>query len=263
VIADIPGARLWFEDSGGAGPAVVLLHAGTGSSPSWRHQVPAFAGAGLRAIAYDRRGHGRTEATDAAAPAAADLAALLDHLKIEHAHLVGTAAGAIVALDFALSSPGRVRSLVLANTHLALQDEDYAALQKRLRPAPQFDALPAAVKELGPSYRAANPEGTAKWLELERGARRKDAPTLPRTQNRLDYDALAKLAMPVLFLTGDADLYMPPSVLRLLAGKVPGAKAVIVAEAGHSVYWEQPEAFNRAVLGFLSDPRGYSSPSPG
>lgn len=263
MIAEIPGARLWFEDSGGAGAAVVLLHAGTGSSRLWRHQVPALAGAGLRVIAYDRRGHGQTEATKAGASAAADLAALLDHLKLERAHLVGTAAGAIVALDFALSSPGRVASLVLANTHLGLQDSDYVALQKRLRPAPQFDALPPEVKELGPSYRAANAEGTVQWLELERAARRKDAPTLPKTQNRLTYAALAGLVPPVLFLTGDADLYMPPPVLRLIASKVPGSRSLVIAECGHSAYWEQPEAFNRAVLGFLSDPKGCASPSRG
>ncbi|HYD56402.1 MAG TPA: alpha/beta fold hydrolase [Burkholderiales bacterium] len=263
MIAEISGARLWFEDSGGAGAAVVLLHAGTGSSRMWRHQVPAFAGAGLRVIAYDRRGHGQTESAEAVAPAATDLAALLDALRIEAAHLVGTAAGAIVAADFALSHPGRTRSLVLANTHLAIQDDAYAALQKRLRPPPQFDALPAEVKELGPSYRAAHPEGVQKWLEIERAARRKGAATLPETANPITFEALGRLAMPVLFLTGDADLYMPPHVLRLLAGSVPGAGAVVIPEAGHSAYWEQPAAFNDAVLRFLSGPKGDSSPIRG
>jgi pimeloyl-ACP methyl ester carboxylesterase len=251
VIAELPGARLWFEDSGGAGPVVVLLHAGTGSCRMWRHQVPALAGAGLRVIAYDRRGHGRTEANEAGV-AAEDLAALLAHLRIASAHLVGTAAGAIVALDFALSQPQRVRRLVLANTHGGLQDDDYLALQKRLRPSPQFDALPAEVKELGPSYRAADPEGVKRWLALEREARHKGIGTLPATAQRITSGSLAKLAMPVLLLTGDADLYMPPPVLRLLAAKIPRARAAVIAEAGHSAYWEQPDAFNRAVLDFLS-----------
>lgn len=250
VIAELPGARLWFEDSGGAGPAAVLLHAGTGSCRMWRHQVPAFAGAGLRCIAYDRRGHGRTEAKDAAL-ASEDLRALLDRLGIGKADLVGTAAGAIVALDFALSHPGRVRRLVLANTHGGLQDDDYVALQRRLRPSPQFDALPSDVKELGPSYRAADPEGVQRWLALEREARQRGAAALPKTANRITYESLGKLSMPVLLLTGDADLYMPPAVLRLLAARIPGARTTLIAESGHSAYWEQPDAFNRTVLGFL------------
>lgn len=251
MIAELPGARLWFEDSGGAGPVVVLLHAGTGSWRMWRHQVPALAGAGLRVIAYDRRGHGRTEAKEAGV-ASGDLAALLDHLHVASAHLVGTAAGAIVAVDFALSHPRRARSLVLANTHAGVQDDEYVAMQKRLRPSAQFDALPAEVKELGPSYRASDPQGVKHWLELEREARQKGTASLPKTANRITYEALGKLAMPVLLLTGDADLYMPPSVLRLLASKIPGAKSHVIPEAGHSAYWEQPQAFNQAVLDFLN-----------
>jgi pimeloyl-ACP methyl ester carboxylesterase len=252
LFADLPGVRLWYEDSGGAGPAVVLLHAGSGSCRFWRHQLPAFAGAGLRVITYDRRGHGRTEAADASAPGADDLDAMLSRLGIERASVVGTAAGAIVALDFALAFPARVQRLVLANTHLAVQDADYAALQKRLRPAPHFDALPVEVKELGPSYRAANAEGVRHWLELEHEARRKGISTMPKTRAPVTYAALATLRSPALLLTGDADLYMPPSVLRLLAEKIPGAQSIVVPEAGHSAYWEQPLRFNSAVLAFLS-----------
>lgn len=252
--------RLWFEDSGGAGPAVVLLHAGSGSCRMWGQQVPALAGAGFRVVAYDRRGHGRTEARDANPDAASDLRGLLEHLRIGKAHLVGTAAGAIVAIDFALSSPGLVRSLVAANTHAGVQDDEYVAMQKRLRPAPQFDALPADVKELGPSYRASNPDGVKRWLELEHEARQKGTASLPKTANRITHESLGRLAMPVLLLTGDADLYMPPSVLRLLASKIPGAKSHVIPEAGHSAYWEQPHAFNQAILDFLQPENRGQSP---
>lgn len=247
---EIAGARVGYQDSGGAGPAVVLLHAGTGSCRAWRNQVPAFAGAGMRVLAYDRCGHGLSEGAGSGV-ASQDLLALLDTLGVARAHLVGTAAGAIVALDFALSHPARVSKLVLANTHAGIQDDDYAALQKRLRPAPQFDALPPEVKELGPSYRAANPDGVKQWVELEQASRQKGAVTLPKTANRLTLESLGKLTAPTLVLTGDADLYMPPPVLRMLAAKIPGATTLVVPECGHSAYWEQPEAFNRAVLTFL------------
>ncbi len=256
MIASIANARLSCEDSGGAGPVVVLLHAGTGSARMWRHQIPALAGAGLRVLAYDRCGHGRSEGAGSGI-ASQDLRALLDALGVDRAHLVGTAAGAIVALDFAISTPARVAKLVLANTHAGIQDEDYVALQKRLRPAPQFDALPSDVKELGPSYRAANAAGVAQWLALEAESRHKGAVTLPRTANRLMLASLSAIAVPTLLLTGDADLYMPPPVLRMLAAHIRGATTLVVPECGHSAYWEQPEPFNRAVLTFLEN-RGQS-----
>jgi len=248
--AQLQGAKLWYEEKSGAGAAVVFLHAGTGCSASWRRQLDAFAAAGFRAIAFDRRGHGRSEGPQGPA-AADDLRALLDFLKIDRAHLVGTAAGAIVALDFALSFPQRVRGLVLANSHLGLKDEDYVQLQRRLRPSPQFEALPTEVRELGPSYRAANAAGAAAWAELERSSRAAGTPTLPKTLNPISFASLDTLAAPTLLLGGDADLYMPPAVLRMLKEKIRDAKAVVVPECGHSAFWEQPEAFNREVLGFI------------
>jgi pimeloyl-ACP methyl ester carboxylesterase len=248
---EIAGARIAHDDSGGAGAAVVLLHAGTGSRRAWRHQVPALAGAGLRVVAYDRCGHGSSEGAGSGV-AAQDLLAFLDALKISQAHFVGTAAGAIVALDFALSHPMRVAKLVLANTHAGIQDEDYVALQKRLRPSPQFDALPPDVKELGPSYRAANPDGAKQWIALEQEARHKGALTLPKTSIRITFDTLAKLSAPTLLLTGDTDLYMPPPVLRLIASRIPNATTAVVPECGHSAFWEQPDLFNKLVLDFLT-----------
>lgn len=252
MLIPIHDARLACEDSGGAGPVVVLLHAGTGSSRAWRHQVPALAGAGMRVLSYDRCGHGCSEGAGCGT-SAQDLLALVDVLSLPKFFLVGTAAGAIVALDFALSHPARVSKLVLANTHAGVQDEEYAALQKRLRPAPQFDALPPEVKELGPSYRAANAEGMKQWVALEHEARQKGTVTLPNTLNRITFEALGKISIPTLLLTGDADPYMPPPVLRLLASKIPSATTQVVPECGHSAYWEQPDIFNRTVLTFLTN----------
>lgn len=248
--ADLAGARIWYEDTQGGGAAVVLLHAGTGSLSMWRQQRGAFEQAGLRVIAYDRRGYGRSEgAPDAIA--SDDLRGLLDHLQVDRAHLIGTAAGAIVAIDFALSSPKRVRSLVVANSHVGVQDEEYAQMQRRLRPSPQFEALPAEVRELGPSYRAANAAGTQEWIALERSSRAPGTPTLPKARNRITFSALESLAVPTLLLCGDADLYVPPSVLRMFEKRIRGARAVVIPECGHSAYWEQPALFNQTVLDFI------------
>jgi len=244
--AELGGGRIWFEDSGGNGVPLLLLHAGTGTTKMWLHQVPVFSEAGYRVIAYDRRGHG-SSTKDSNTPAIDDLLSLANHLKLGKFHLLGTAAGGIVALDFALSHPGRLRSLVVANSIGGVQDPDYLELQARLRPKPQFDALPAEVRELGPSYRAANPDGVRQWIELE------NAGPLPKvqTRNRITFSLLETLKMPTLLLTGDADLYTPPAVLALFKKHIRHADARIVAACGHSAYWEQPEVFNREVLDFL------------
>jgi pimeloyl-ACP methyl ester carboxylesterase len=253
--ADIPGARIHYTDSGGSGTVVVFMHAATGSTLAWEYQRPAFIAAGYRFIAYDRLGFGRSELNPPGfQPGAAvdDLEALMKYLRIERFHLIGTAAGGIVSLDYALSFPQRLRSLVVANSIGGVQDEEYAAIGRRLRPSPQFNAMPPAFRELGPSYRAENPQGTARWIELEELSRAKSPlPAPQRMRNRITWLLLETITVPTLLLTGDADLYTPPPVLGLFSNRIKTSAAVILREAGHSAYWEQPEMFNRAVLDFV------------
>jgi len=203
----------------------------------WENQVAAFTGVGYRFIAYDRRAEGN---------AVEDLEALAEHLVLDRFHVVGTAAGGIVAVDYALTHPERLISLVIANSVVGIQDEDYVEMTRRLRPAPEFNAIPAEIRELGPSYRAANAEGTRRWKELSKHI----APQ--GTRNRITFAALETITIPTLLLTGDADLYTPPSVLRLLAARFPNCESVVIPECGHSAFWEQPEAFNQAVLDFIA-----------
>ncbi|MGA2879400.1 MAG: alpha/beta hydrolase [Bryobacteraceae bacterium] len=252
--ATVPGARIFYRDTGGSGVPVILLHAATGSSRVWEYQIPAFVAAGYRVIAFDRRGWGRTE-INAAEPqpgtAADDLLALLDQLRLDRVHVVGTAAGAFAALDFALSYPRRLRSLVIANSIGGVQDADFVELGRRLRP-PQFNTLPPEFRELGPSYRTGNAAGTERWMELEKISRPPGPPAAAQPmRNQMTFAMLESIQAPTLLITGDADLYAPPPVLRLFAARIKGSEVLIVPEAGHSAYWEQPEIFNRAVLAFL------------
>jgi len=252
--ADLPGVHLWYADSGGRGAAVVFVHAATGSSRVWEYQRPAFSGRGFRVITYDRRGFGRST-VDPSGPqpgtGADDLRALLDYLKIDRVHLVGTAAGGFVAWDFALSFPEHLRSLVVASSIGGVQDESYLELGRRMRP-PEFAAMPPDIRELGPSYRASNAAGWEKWKELEHTARPNGTPPAQTFRNRVTFAALETIKVPTLLLTGDADLFAPPAIMRMFAARVKGSQSTVIAEAGHSAYWEQPDAFNKAVLDFIA-----------
>lgn len=251
AFAELGGVRLWYQDSGGSGTPVVVLHSNTGSSQNWEHQIPAFTAAGYRFIAYDRRGWGRSTADPGAQPgtAADDLHALMKFLNIDRFHLIGTAGGGFVAFDYALSFPEQLRSLVIANSIGGVQDEEYLAVGRRLRP-PEFDALPPDLRELGPSYRAAEPEGTRRWLELERMSRQTGA-AAQGFRNRMTFSMLERISVPTLLITGDADLYAPPPLLRMFTSRIRGAQSLVIPEAGHSAYWEKPDVFNKAVLDFL------------
>jgi pimeloyl-ACP methyl ester carboxylesterase len=252
--ADLPGVRLWFTDSGGSGAPIVFVHAATGSSRVWEFQRPVFTAQGYRVVTYDRRGYGRST-VDPAGPqpgtGADDLNALMDHLKIDRFHLVGTAAGGFVAWDYTLSFPKRLRSLVVANSIGGVQDAEYQEAMRRLR-TPDFLAMSPDMRELGPAYRVSNPAGAERWRELERTARPTSAQPPPQTfRNRVTFALLETITVPTLLLTGDADMYAPPPTMRMFAARVKGSQAIVIPESGHSAYWEQPDIFNRTVLDFL------------
>jgi pimeloyl-ACP methyl ester carboxylesterase len=264
--ASLPGVRLFYRDTGGSGMTVVFMHPATGTSQVFENQLNAFARAGYRAIAVDRRGWGRTQIDAGAQPgtAADDLLALMNQLGIQQFHLVGSAAGGFVVWDFTLSYPERLRSVVVANSIGGVQDDAFVKLGAELRP-PEFLAMPAHLRELSPTYRAADPAGARRWLDIERGARSGGAgsetggggpargnvvPAQP-LKNQLTFSALERISRPVLLLTGGADMYAPPPVTRMFLSHVKGAEFVVIPDAGHAASWEQPEAFNRAVLAFL------------
>jgi pimeloyl-ACP methyl ester carboxylesterase len=243
-------SRRHYWDTGGAGIPVVLLHPATGSDRIWAYQQPVFAMEGYRVIAWSRRGHGGSDPvrSEKSGTVVGDLEALARHLGLKRFHLLGCAAGGGLALDYALSHPDRLLSLVVACAVGGIIEPDYAERAHRLRPK-GFESLPASFRELSPSYRAANPEGVRDWERLEEnavtGSRMGQEP-----ENRMDWTALKRVKVPSLIMGGDADLYAPPALLRACAAHIPGAELIIVPEGGHSLYWEMPDVFNAAVLEF-------------
>jgi pimeloyl-ACP methyl ester carboxylesterase len=90
-------------------------------------------------------------------------------------------------------------------------------------------------------------------MELEHQSRTTTPlPSPQRSRNRLTFAMLETIRVPTLLLTGDADLYTPPFVLRMFSARMREAEAAIEPEAAHSVYWEQREIFNREGLAFIS-----------
>ena len=249
----LPGVDLWFEDSGSPGIPVVLLHAASGASECWVHQLPAFTAAGYRCIAYDRRTWGCSRPTDSGPQpgyAGDDLHALVEALGLARFHLVGTAAGAIPALDYALTHPERVRSLVAANTIGGVQDAEYLEVQQGLRPQ-EIQALPVELRELGPSYRGTDPEGAARWLEIELASRPYGSILAQPLWEPITYQRLATMQVPTMILSGEADLLSPPALMRLLAEHIPASRFVSLPDAGHAGFWERPHVWNGLALEFL------------
>lgn len=249
-VADLPGAKLYYWDTGGTGRPVVLLHAGTQSAAGWIYQQPVLAQAGYRAIAYSRRGY-QGSAGDPANPGvgADDLDHLLQHLGVGQADLVAAAQGGFFALDYALAFAAKVRSLTIVSSLMGITDADYVAVNNRLRPK-FFADLPHDFQELSPSYRAGNPDGHAAWLAMDHAAIPGPRIT-PGTKHKLTWALLETIRQPTLLMTGESDLYTPPSLLRMQAAHMPHAEVAMIAEAGHSPYWEQPAVFNRLLLDFL------------
>jgi pimeloyl-ACP methyl ester carboxylesterase len=252
ALAALPDTRLFYWDTGGDGTPVVLVHPATGSALIWGYQQPVLARAGYRVIGYSRRAYYGSDplAKDQPGVASQDLHDLIEFLGISKFHAVGSAAGGGVVADYAVSHPDRLLSLVINSNPAGLSGGDIVKTYESLRPK-GFAEMPADFRELGPSYRAANPGGVKLWLELEHKAVTSN-PFRQRAANDITEATLKRLSVPTLLITGEADLYSPPALIRMVAAQIPNSEVVIVRKAGHSSYWEQPESFNRAVLDFLA-----------
>ena len=148
--------------------------------------------------------------------------------------------------------PERVRSLVVASSFGGVQDKTYLEVQHRIRP-PEIQDLPVELRELGPSYRATDPEGTQRWLAIEQASHQEGSlgPTGQPPQHPITFARLETMQVPVLVISGDADLLSPPALMRLFANHIPDCQFVTVPEAGHAAFWEQPDIWNGLVLEFI------------
>jgi pimeloyl-ACP methyl ester carboxylesterase len=267
---ELASGNVFYRDSGSKGIPVVFLHGGPGNSLLWEQQIPAFTAAGYRFIAIDYRGIDDRLRNGNAPEVVAQLASKLGLAKF---HLLGTGSGGNVALQYALAHREQLRSVIISNSNGNVREKEFSEMTNRIRPA-TFNQLPIEVRDLGPSYRAINPNGVQRWLTLVNAAQTgnminadgKGGKNSGQGHNgsgaRLDTGSdnrtaatwanLDDLKVPILLMTGDADLYTPPALLRVLAARIKQAEVAIIPESGHSAFWENPDIFNRTVLAFIS-----------
>jgi pimeloyl-ACP methyl ester carboxylesterase len=251
---DLPGVKLWFTDSGGSGEPVILLHPNTGTSETWEPQIAALSKAGYRAIAFDRRGWGKSFAdkTQSTQPAsiAGDLDGLVNHLKLDKFHLLGVAGGGFIAMDYAAWRPEKLRSLIIGASTGMIEDKEIAEFIARIA-IPGIRDLSSHYREIGPSYRGANPEGVKRWIEIDEHARQPGAGFQPSMRSLNTLAKIATIATPTLVIAADADLLAPPALMRIWAAHVRKHEWAVIHDAGHAMTWEQPGRFNDIVLDFL------------
>lgn len=274
AIASLNGAQIAFDDSGAprradtpdpaghpAAIPLVLIHAGIADRTMWDAQVAAFA-LDRRVVRLDQRGFGESDAPPEPYAPSEDVRALMDHLAIDRAVVVGISMGGDAALDLALTHPDRIAGLVLCSTLAA----------KREEPSPELVAIwetADAAYEAGDLDRAVEIE-TAGWVDgqnrppgtLDPATRSAAATMIRKTWERaaagdepgerLPLDPprqgrLGEVSAPTLIVRGDLDLPdVTASIDRLVAG-IPGATFVLIPGSAHLPPLEQPAAFNAAL----------------
>ncbi|MDX6395374.1 MAG: non-heme chloroperoxidase [Streptosporangiaceae bacterium] len=267
------GCDLFFSDWGDPhGRPVVFAHAWALSGDMWHQQIPDLAEAGLRCVVYDRRGHGRSDRPGRGYDLdtlAADLAALVNHLDLTDAVLVGHSLGASEVVRYVTNtSADRVAGIVLSAP----------TLPALLRTEDNPDGTDRAVFE--ESWRAMRADigawmtnltngdfneyfGTAKPMSDDLGSwtRRQIVETpliaaMASQRSVIEADfrpELRSLDLPTLIIQGDADTSLPLELTgRPTAALVPDSKLVVIEGAGHGLYASAAARYNSELLHFIS-----------
>lgn len=264
--ADIPrrggflehdGERIYYEVCGEGGLPLLLCHGAGGSHAAWFQQVAAFAGE-RTVVTWDHRGFGRsTDHGGRSGPevAVGDLLALLDHLGIERADLVGQSMGGWTVVGAVLARPGLARRIVLADTLGGFRSpevDEALAAPRPGGPAPTGAVL-GAHPALDPRFSARRPDLAHLYQSLGQMGTA-DANIIIGRLLAVRHDAAdaAAITAPVLCVVGDADPLFPPAAVRAMASLLPDSRVVELPGCGHSPYYEDPEAWNLLVGRFLS-----------
>lgn len=262
------GVRLHYEETG-SGTPVIFVHEYAGDWRSWEPQLRHF-GQRYHALAYNARGYPPSEvpadpAAYSQARAADDIAAVLDHLKADKAHVVGLSMGGFATLHFGFRHPARARSLVVAGCGYGAERDQRERFHAEVAAVAGFirDNGMAAFAEkyaYGPTrvqFENKDPRGFA---EFKRMLGEHDAQGAINTQLGVQgkrpslydlVDDMRRLTVPTLVLTGDEDWpCLIPGVL--MKREIPSAALSVMPNCGHGINTEDPDEFNRIVGDFLA-----------
>jgi pimeloyl-ACP methyl ester carboxylesterase len=244
------GVDLYYEVHG-EGPALLLTHGYSATSQMWRGQIEAFSKA-FKLITWDMRGHGQSDYPEdqgaySEAATVADMAALLDAVGADRAIIGGLSLGGYMSLAFNVAYAERVRGLLIVDTGPGYRNDEAREgwNANARRTGERYDSeglgrLAAGSVEMRTSqHRSA--DGLAK---AARGMlAQKDARVIT---------SLPTIAVPSVVVVGANDTpFLAAS--DYMAAKIPGAKKVVIPDAGHAANIDQPEAFNAAILTFLTE----------
>ena len=239
-------------------PVVVLSHGAGGSHAVWYQQVPEI-GEKYRVVTWDSQGFGNSTNNKPldASNAANDLAGVLDHLDIGRAHLVGQSMGGWYISAFLRQYEERVCSLTYANTVGALWTDDLRKAREEFGDAGGLRGtrdLPLVGGHVALWPGTAAQDLAQAFLYQALGSFH--SPPLEQLGEvlafEIDHSDFDDLGIPVLFITGEHDQIFPARMIRDSADRVRGSQFVEIPDAGHSPYFEQPAAWNAALLEFLS-----------
>lgn len=253
--ASINGIEFYYEVHG-QGASVVFAHGAGGNHAIWYQQVPFFSRY-YQVIMIDHRGFGHSEDLNNLGRSSfvGDLRALLDSLGIEKAGLVAQSMGGGTAMGFAVAHPERTRALVMADTLGGVQLPEPLASRQRAN-AEATRELPQLERVVSRSLPVRDPAKALLYLQVASFNKANDTrfamPGLPAAPITLEQVQDAARTVPMLFLVGQEDVLQPPDLVAEAARLVPGSEFTVVPDAGHSVYFEQPEVFNYRVHAFLS-----------
>lgn len=259
--ANINGAKINYARAG-SGPPLLLLHAGIADHRMWQPQFSAFADR-FDVIAPDHRGFGKTMPIDGPFAFYKDVETLLDHLSIVEATVVGCSFGGAIALDFALSCPERVSGLALICAAIAGFEwkGPVPEIAKRINAACEADEVDIA-----------NNLEIDRWIVGD-GRERADVPAdvidLTLDMNRIAlcmpelgeeiepepeaFDRLEEIRVPTLIIGAEHDDPISKARTKVLSVRIPKAQTIWIKHAGHLPSLEQPDVFNSALSGFLSN----------
>jgi 3-oxoadipate enol-lactonase len=259
-----PDCTVFYEVTG-EGPAIIFAHGLGGNHMSWFQQVAHFAPR-FTCVAIAHRGFAPSSPIEGGpnpADYAGDMAALVDHLKLDDVRIVAQSMGGWTAVEYALTRSGALKAIVLAGTtgtadpfaigepYRTGQNEWLKANATRAADLFARGVHPAAgermVREqpaLHHLYRQIDDQN-AHWdkeaLRLRLMAARTRKP-----------QELREIACPTLFIAGAEDPLLPPVAIEGVAAAIPGARVAHIEKAGHSAYFERAAEFNRIVDDFLA-----------